>query len=74
MNISNTRKPKEKYKQYIFHLDYPIDSIDVREINENQLCWLLDLYHDGSNTIYYTDLNYKQAKRILTEFYPELLL
>ena len=61
-----------KEKQYIYYFRPPfLNTIDVRIITKNQLDFLLELmrYSEFAN-----DINYKTAKKLLKDHFPELLI
>ncbi|UOK16936.1 hypothetical protein [Vibrio phage phiKT1024] len=74
---------KSKYVQYVYHFDYPMNSIDVRCITKEQLKLIKDIYHtvkypgdSMANEVFQniTIFNQTQAERILNEHFPEELI
>lgn len=74
---------KPKYIQYVYHFDYPMNSIDVRCITKEQLNLVKGLYHaftDQDETMSdevfqnITTFNREQAERILKEHFQEELI
>ncbi|WXB47716.1 hypothetical protein WCWAEYFT_CDS0014 [Vibrio phage VB_VaC_TDDLMA] len=71
---------KTKYVQYVYHFDYPMNSIDVRCITKEQFKLIKTIYYtlkhpaaempvDVFQNI--TTFNQEQAERILKEHFPE---
>ncbi len=76
---------ESKYVQYVYHFNYPINSIDVRLIDDKQFQLIKELYHfykkpndselsPDQITKHATWLNMAQAERILNEHFPEELI
>jgi len=74
------------YTQYVYHFEHPINSIDVRKIDDNDIAFLKFIYEEyeqpvknkikkyGVRNQYLTEHNYKTAKRLLREHFLEYLL
>lgn len=74
---------ESEYVRYVYHFDYPTNSIDVRCITKEQLNLVKGLYHafryqdeTMSDEVFQniTIFNQSQAERILKEHFPEELI
>lgn len=78
-----SRKTREPYQQYVYHFEFPMNSIDVRCITTEEKTLLLNLSkaqpetEDGFSTkgyYFYTKNNREIAKQVLTEHFPEEII
>lgn len=72
-----------RYVQYVYHFEWPVNSIDVRIITDKEMKFIKDLYNilinpnDSISMNLFqtsTEHNIKQAERILREHFPEELI
>lgn len=89
-NIQNNKPydepvyPEQKPSRYVYHFHFPINSIDVRKITEEEMqtCKIiLDFYNQDFDPFGYVDFppgatleNYDRIKKMFKEHFPEELI
>lgn len=74
---------REPYKQFMFHFQFPNNSIDARDVSPAEMQWAKGIYEqtgnwikvaEASNGTHTTSSDYKTIKKMFEMWFPEELL
>jgi len=76
--MGRDRRPREPYKQFMFHFEYPRNSIDARVITDEELKWCLEIYEycSGPDSPQRSKewSHYKTIEKMFELWFPEYLV
>jgi len=59
--------------QYVYHFNYPVNSIDVRKMTDSELKFCIDIYNEDVNALC-KSTSFASAKKLLEEHFPEYII
>ena len=58
-------------KQFIYHLDYPNNSIDVRMLSSDDVLEMYQRINSKNKFLFYSNKDIERIKQIFCEHFPE---